>query len=231
MIFVQLHREQKVQVDDKTRIDANKSFISGSSATIVSIEIDPDSTSGYFDVTADGFLDWAYPTSGQKVVSCRITDSDAMQTIGSVTINVVTAAEDNLFSSDDDLLGYEPELYTYLARGRNSFLNIHRKAQFEILDELDANKIRKDDGSEYTAADIVDIEEFRKYSTFLTLNIIFEGISNDVDDIFRVKANKYRERYVQAKKRAELKLDSDGDGDIDRYDNPANLITGRLYRS
>jgi len=231
MIFVQIKREKKAQVNDKTRIDANKSFVSGSIASIASIEIDPDGVVGYFDVTTDGFLDWAYTTSGEKVVSCRVTDTDANQTVGAITITVVSEADDNLFSSDDDLLAYEPDLYRYLQDGRSSFLDKHRRSQFEILDELDANLIRKDDGSEYTAGDIVDIEEFRKYSTFKTLSIIYEGISNDVDDIFRNKANKYNERMIQAKKRAELKLDSDGDGDIDSQDNTVNLMTGRLYRS
>jgi hypothetical protein len=230
MIFVQIDREQKVQVNDKTRIDASKSFLSGTTNTISSIEIDPDGVSGFFDVTTDGFLDWAYPSEGQKVVSCRITDSEANQTTGTITIEVVTAAEDNLFSNDDELKVYEPDLLRYVQDGRNSFIDKHRIAQFEILDELEANLIYKEDGTKYTAEDIVNVEEFRKYSTFLTLEIIFEGLSNDVEDIFRNKANKYSEKKVQAKKRAQLHLDSDGDGDVDRNDEVVNLITGKLVR-
>ena len=72
MIFPVLSHESIVQVDDKTRLDASKSF--SNSADITLVEIDPDGTGTFYDITnVDGwYLDMVYGVEGDKTITLRI---------------------------------------------------------------------------------------------------------------------------------------------------------------
>ena len=71
------------------------------------------------------------------------------------------------------------------------------------------------------------IEEVNDWSKFLTLKMIFEGLSNATDDIFHEKASRYAEMAFQASNRAQLRLDKDGDSVAE----PAiDLMSGSLIR-
>lgn len=229
MIFVRGKIEEVVQVDDKTRIKS-ESFISGSDAEIQTIEINPeDGVSSLMDVSGDAYLDWVYSTNGLKTIKIRITDTLANVEEKDFTIEVKTAAEENLFSKDSDILFYESNLYEYLQEGRDTYIDKHRAAQIDILNELDEAGIWKDDKTRYEASDIVDIQEFKTWSKFLTLKIIFEGIHNDTNDVFLETAGLYESKVTQAKKRATLRLDPNGDGVIESGEF-VNLTSGHLRR-
>lgn len=228
MIFTKIQNEGTVQADDKTRITVD-SFISGGSATITLIEIDPDTSGNYYDITANSYFDWAFSTPGVVTTSVRVTDSDVNIDIQTTPITIISVTDDNLFSSDSNLIPYEPEMMNWVQSGRNTFIDKHRTAQTEILNELDANRIWKDDNTRYVAADIVDIQEFKEWSKFITLRIIFEGLSNDLDDVFSVKAKRYSSLTATAKKRASLRLDSDADGIISASEK-TDILSGAMRR-
>ena len=218
MILISISKESVVQENDTTRI-YTRAGITGTLDNVVLVEIDPDNGGTFFDVTGSEkeesyFLDWQYPIEGTQTISVRVTDNATIPNVKTMTttIEVITEVSDNLFSRDSDLIPYEPDLIGWIQEGRSSFNDKHRIAQVEILNELDANKIWKDDNTRYAATDIVDVQEFKEWSKFLTLKVIFEGISNAVDDVFSLKADKYKSMAVQSKKRATLRLDSDGDG-------------------
>ena len=211
MIFTTIKTESIVQIGDKTRLIVD-SFISGGSDTITLIEIDPDTSGTFYDITSKSYFDWAYPTEAVVTATVRVTDSGASVDTVTRDINIVSETTDNLFSRDSDLVAYEPDLIKWIQSGRNSYIDKHRAAQIEILGELDANRIWKDNDEPYTASDIVLVAEFTELSKFTTLRIIFEGISNSIDDVFHVKALRYKSLATTAKKRATLRLDSDGDG-------------------
>lgn len=228
MIFSKVINEGTVQEKDKTRILVS-SFISGGTATISTIEIDPDTSGTYYDITAKSYFDWAYATAGDVTISVKVTDSDAAVDIQTAPIKIITSVDDNLFSGDSDIVPYEPEMMNWTQKGRNTFLDKHRTAQVEILNELDANRIWKDDHTRYSASDIVDVQEFKEWSKFVTLRIIFEGLSNDVDDIFSIKAKRYSSLASTAKKRATLRLDSNADGVIDTNEM-TDIFSGTISR-
>lgn len=60
ILFPIIENEPLVQENDKTRLDAKKSFGSGT-GSIAKIEIQPARTEAFYDVSTDLFLDWAYP--------------------------------------------------------------------------------------------------------------------------------------------------------------------------
>jgi len=230
MLFPKLTLETVLQVDDKTRLDSTLSF-STNDETITDVEIQPEASESFISIyntdSEKWYLDWAYETDGVKTVQIRLTSALGTRT-KSYSITVLTEAEDALFSSDNDLYPYEPNIDKYLPRGKNSFIYAHRASQVKILAYLDEQRIWKDDRSRYTKEDIVDKEEFRRWSLFQTLLIIFESGQVSTADIFQEKKLEYENEMRQARNRASLRLDSDGDGNVDEV--PYNIRTTRLYR-
>ena len=83
-----------------------------------------------------------------------------------------------------------------------------------------------DDNNKLTAA-AVAAEDMAEWSKYLTLQYIFEGLSNSMDDIFHEKGLRYRALAETAASRAVLRLDIDGDGSTDEK---VNNFTGLLLR-
>jgi len=214
MIFPVLELEKTVQVDDKTRLDAVKSYITPDEAAITLIEIEPEASNGFIDVTSIKYLDWQYSTDGDKVVTVRVTTDGAPVTT-SKTIPVVTAVDDYLYSGDEDLTAYESNIMDFVRPGRNSYLDIHRASQDRILRWLDEHRIWDVSGNRLAKEAIVDIEEVEAWSKFMTLKYIFESISNAVDDVFHDKAMRYKQLEEAARNKSALRLDRDGDGNSD----------------
>jgi hypothetical protein len=216
-IFGDIKNEIYVQVDDKTRIDCSGSYVSKGSAAITLVEIQPFASAGFVDVTGsssnDWYLDYEYSTDGDKVVTLRITTDGAPSSFTS-TISVLTSTNDKLLSNDSDLQLHEPDILKYIKEGRNSYLDVHRRARDLILDWLNENGHTDSNGAALTKTALINTEEFRKWSTYLALRLIFDGISNQVDDVFSFKAKRYDSFANEARDRAILRLDIDGSGTV-----------------
>ena len=228
MIFPVIELENMVQIDDRTRLKVDKSFVSADESSMTLIEVEPFTGSGFIDVTSEQYLDWQYSTDGTKVVSCKIT-TDGAPVISSKAIEVVTAVDDKLFSSDADLISYEADILNYTRVGRNSFLDVHRTAQTIILAWLDEHRIWDVSGAKLTKEAIIDIEEVAQWSRYMTLRIIFESLSNSTDDIFHEKSTRYKGLEAKTRERGSIKLDRDGNGEIDS-DEILSLRSLRLVR-
>jgi hypothetical protein len=219
-----------MQVDDKIRLDASKTFAT-SEETITDVEIQPEGTESFYSVynidEDRWFLDWAFETDGTKTASVRVTTDIGTKT-KTYDFDVLTEVDDALFSNDNDLFPYEPNIYKYLPRGKSSFIYAHRAAQKKILAYLDEQRIWKDDRTRFTKEDIADKEEFNRWSIFQTLLIIFESIQVNNADVFQEKKLEYERDMLEARNRAALRLDKDGDGNTD--DPPYDNITTRMLR-
>jgi hypothetical protein len=223
-IFPQLELEEVVQVGDKTRLDGSKSFISKGENPVTLVRIKPEAAGSFITVTGasakDWFLDWVYLTAGIKTATIEITTdttptSSPVTTSQNFTVDVVTAVDDNLFSNDDDLELHEPEIMKYVRAGRATFLNIHRRARNLIVAHMDDNGWVDANGDKLTLDAFVDITEAKEWSTFIALRLIFEGMSNKIDDVFNNKAKLYKSMELEARNRVVVRLDLDGDGSID----------------
>ncbi len=122
---------------------------------------------------------------------------------------------DSLFSSDQDLATWEPDIVKWVSKGRSSFLNIHREAQQQIIYWLDKEGYVNIYNQKYDKFDIVDHSEVNEWASFLALSIIFWGISNKSDDVFLKKHYEYLGKTKDARARAVLRLDVDEDGAVD----------------
>lgn len=233
-IFGYLELENTVQLSDKTRLSAIKSYVSKDNVAITLVRIKPSAADSFIDVTGSApinsqnwFLDWQYTSAGTKTVTLEITAG----TTDTFTQDIVavTSTTDHLFSSDKDLTAKEPDILKWVPAGRNSWLNVHRAVRDLILDWLDSQNITRDDGSKLVASDILVTEEVKQLSTYWTLALIYEGITNRPDDIFRQKADKYYELVNIKKGRGRIQADLNGDAVADSSDI-VNLKSGDLVR-
>lgn len=219
-IFPNLEIEDTVQVNDKTRLSGIKSFVDKSETSAITlIEIEPEAASGFVDVTGSSsqtyFLDWQYSGATRTVtVSCRVTTDGAPVTF-TKTLEVIDVADDRLFSGDQELTAKEHDILSWVPAGRNSFLNVHRKAQQMIMDWFDQSGYCDTSGDRLTKVDVVDLEEVRAWATNLALQLIFEDVSTTIDDKQKAKSLFYQSEVADAKHRLKYRLDLNNDGIID----------------
>lgn len=218
-IFPKVQSDDIVQVNDKFRIDATRSFVAKGEAAITLIEIEPEAGSGFVDVTSasqkDWFLDWEYSTDGAKVVSVRITTDGAPITV-TKTVTAITEADDKLFSSDDDLIALESDILKYIPEGRNTFKYMHREAQNQILEYL--NKISRRSAAGGTRLDktnIFNVDEVRYWSKYTVYRLLYDDFSTSVGDFFQQRSERFLKEEEFWKMQAGIKLDLDSSGSAD----------------
>lgn len=236
--FGYIETESVVQQNDKLRIFVGKSFSPKGDFPIKLVRIKPEASGAFVTVgsnliqTKDWFLDWQYETAGAKMITLEITLDD-ISNPPPVTFNkaitVLTAAEDMLFSSDDDLVAKESNIMNWVKPGRNSYLNFHRQAQTEILNWLDEIRIWKNDGSKLTKADLKFTDDLKQLSANWALALIFADLSNKVDDVFAAKSKSYFSAVETCKGRGRIQADFNNSGTLEKNEN-ADMKSARLIR-
>lgn len=228
-VIITLYQD-KVQVDEKFRIDATKTFLHPGDANISSITIQPEASGDTYTVTSDKYLDYAYSTEGNKTITVTLNHTgQAGSVTKTATIEVVTAVSENLFSSDADIIAHEPDILNYLPEYKSDYRYAHRLAQEYLLSQLDARGITDNQGNRIVAADVKDTEECRNWSRYLALQFIMESLSNAIDDIFYEKSLRYKQLADKASNRAFLRLDYDGDGTLESTER-GTVSVGRIVR-
>lgn len=232
-IFPAIKTEEKVQVDDKFRIYASRSFFSKDEAEATLVEIQPSSTDSFIDVTGDGsddwYLDWAYSTEGDKTITLRIT-TDGSPVTKTKTITCLTEADDKLFSTDQQLFEIDYDILKFLPDGKNSWKYVHRIAQNEILEWLYTNGYTQYDGDRITKDQVLDVDEVSYWSRYIALRFIYHNLSNSTDDIFAQKARMYENWEHKWRTKAILRLDWNGDGEQGDFEQ-MNMTTVKLVRT
>jgi len=226
MFFIDIDSESIIQLNDRLRINLKKSSGTNDHSPVSKVEVKPYAASTFVQVSDNmmpldntkWFLDWEYDSIGTKVVTAKFTFVDTTTVEKDFSIVCIDEATDKLFSNDDDLKIHENDIKEFLKQGKISFKNFHRRSQALILDELDRKGFRLRDGSKITKDEILDKSEVKEWSTFLTLKLILESVSNAKDDIFRIKAEAYRICEKNSKDKAYLIFDWDKDDAITTAD-------------
>lgn len=221
-IFPHIETEDIVQLNDRTRISASKSFLSKDEAAITLVEIEPEAGNGFIDVTgiavplkaSDWFLDWEYSTAGTKAVTLRIT-TDGAPVTESATIEAILESDDQQFCVDQDLVYEEHDIMKWVRPGRNTHKDVIRRAQGLIMKFLDEMGIRDSAGAKITIDAIVDHTEVKEWATYLALYLIFKTNSNQLDDVFSKKSKDYYSKADGAKTRSMFLFDYNGNGTIE----------------
>lgn len=210
-------------VDERNRITINPSQ---------ALKVLPKTSS------ADLFQHLGFSEDGQLVGNPleygirKVTLTVATDTESNTSVEYIKAYSeegDALFAEDADLVGFENDIMKWLPAGRGTYKDLHRKAQQSMLDWVDRQGYRDDNGKKLTKFAFVDNSDVRMWSTYLALKLFFAGVQNATDDVFKRKAQYYEKLEIEARDRTVLNLDLDGDGksEVDR-DN-TDIRSGRLF--
>lgn len=235
MIFPKLECDSVVQVADKFRIDATKSYIAKGEAAITLVEIEPEAGAGFIAVQGapvnpkNWTLDWEYQTAGDKVITLQIT-TDGLPTVLTKTVTALTEADDKLFSTDQDLVALEHNITKYVPEGRSTFKYLHREAQKQILEWLYINGYRLNTNERLTKEHVLDIEEVRFWSKFKVLSLLYRDLSTTPNDVHDVKSREYQNKEHVWRQSVGMKFDFNGDGELGNFEQ-ANFTTRELIRS
>ena len=211
-IFGVIKSDDQVFTGDKLRIDVSGSFLAPDlTFATISHEISVDAGVTWYNVTAKKYVDWIFTTAGTKTISVRISTTEPASQVFTKDVTVLNLATANLFSTDSDLYIHEPEIDQYRPKRWSSWNLVHLMAQTWIVDFLDEKGIFAEDGSKYTAADIMDKQQVKQLSTYKTLQFIFEGNSNVGGDLFSIKAAEYDKLANAKASRSQLSLDFNKD--------------------
>lgn len=219
-IFPHIELEEVVQVNDKTRLNATKSFISKGEEPITLVRIEPEAGAGFVDITgtpikaSNWFLDWEYSTDGTKAVTVEIT-TDGAPVTETKTIEVLTELDDNQFCKDTDLQALEHDILKWVREGRATFKDVIRRAKRLIMKDLEEFGVVDSNGNKLTEAAIVDKEEVREWATYWSLYLIFNSSNNQAEDILKQKASMYFQKGKDSRTKAYFRYDWNGDGTIE----------------
>lgn len=170
-----------------------------------------------------------YVEYGKRIATVTVTNPSAETDTKYFYINAYSKVGDYLFSNDGDLVAHEHDIMRWIASGRSSFLNVHRQSQKLIMNWIDEKGYVNTFGDKFTKRDIIDVSEVAVWSKYMTLRIIFQSLSNAIDDIFDRKANIYSALEEGARQRVVLRLDVDKDGVADQGEN-ISIYSGSLFR-
>lgn len=230
-VFGKITTEKLVQVLDKTRISAEKTFVTPDESAITAVRIKPSAADSYIDVfdvdQRNWFLDWKYFAAATETITLEVTNTSGVFTFTD-TIEIISTTSDALFSSDYQLISHEHDLYKWLPDGKDSFIFMHRRAQQLILDTLDRAQVRDASGNKITKTHIVDKTEVAEWSKWLTLMLIMDWVSNAADDVYHKKAREYEKKANDSARKASLWYDWDLSGVIDageKFDVRSLFIT------
>jgi hypothetical protein len=217
-IFPNIETDTLVQVNDRFRILAEKSFITQDETPITAVNITPELGGPTIDVFDNSqknwFLDWEYATDGTKLITLELVNGGGSQ-FKTFSVEAITEADDRLFSTDQDLAEEESDILRFVPKGRNTFKYAHRNAQKQILDYLYRIAVTDIDRNKITKEAIVDLEEVREWSKFLTLKLIFADLVSTPNDHFSLERDRYMIAASESANKAIFKLDLDGDGTVE----------------
>lgn len=182
------------------------------------IDFKDDSTSSYITVWTkpEHFQDqkeiifpFAYEREGDYICSIKVVfiKNEVEETkIIDLPIKVVTKENDEHFTSDNELFLHESNITMYLEEGRMSFTHLHREVKNEIMRTI------KEKYQSATFDNLVNKDEFKAWSKYRVLELIYENEVRDNDDIHIQKRDSYSALAKSARNSASAVLDSDSDG-------------------
>ena len=129
-----------------------------------------------------------------------------------------------------NIAGDETDIMRYLADGRASFKDIHRRVQILIVDWLNKEGHGDNLDNRLTRKALLSVDDFGLWADYLALQLIFEDNRKAVDDVFAAKAKKYEAMAAVTRSRVAVAIDTNGDGVADVLTESVDIRSCRVMR-
>lgn len=130
---------------------------------------------------------------------------------------------ENASINDSTFLGDESSHIKYHSASKREIIQRFRNKDYIKVDE-DGNK------QDINVWDLHEIDEIKLASTYLTLSKIYYSVSDNPEDVWEVKSQKYEEKYEKYINIARLSVDLNDDGIVDDVENKPNFKTVVMRR-
>ena len=185
-------------------------------------------------LTRSGFIRWDRNQTDEKKITVNSIEKFWYEiTLSADTTEMVINGINIVFSDDQDLKREFFDIEKYKSPSEASFILSHAAARDEIIQELRADGRYKEDFAtgklkDITSFDLLEISQVKLASTYLTMSKIMFQASDESDDVYIQKSDRYRSLYNKAMKTFYLSVDVDDDGKVDQFEelasNTASLI-------
>jgi len=171
-----------------------------------------------------GFIQWERELSDWVSTAINEKDRYFVRVSANIDFTAVIDGLNIVFSDDNDLIKLERRIMKQLAKGDKSFIAYHESALEEIIQRYrnSGNNKRKEGTSlleKITKWDILDIENLRQASKFLTMAKIMFDVSEQNEDKYYQKFHDYMGQFGEAFRLNIQRLDKNDDGKIDIIEN------------
>lgn len=121
-----------------------------------------------------------------------------------------------VFSSDSDLLEDRPTIMSHLGELK-SFIGFHQSSRNDIVQQFNSNLNFKYNGefSRIEPFDLLEISEVKDAAKYLTLQKIFDWLSDNVDDKYSQLASQYETKFGRSFNSAFITIDKNDNGKAD----------------
>lgn len=206
-------------------------YFDGSSWVAVSGAV--DETKAF---TRSGFIQFDRPSDW---ASTTVNSIDAYYLRASVpvtlTAGMLVQGINVLFSDDRDLIGVYPTVMDYLSAAETTFVLRHQNSRDLIMQDLrNHGMVKSPAGSgrydQLEPFDVLEVDEVRLWSTYLTLSNIFSSLQAREGDFYKEKSEEYRGKAEFYKAATYLSLDKDDNGLLGSTESALSITTKRLVR-
>lgn len=168
----------------------------------------------------------------EKTITVKLTDDSVVPLTEEreSSVSVISELADALYSTDQKLRTKESEILNFVAEGRASFKDIHRRVQTSIIDWINKNGWVDAFGEKISKTHLIDHSELTEWATYMALRLIYEDNQDAENDIFEVKAKRYKGEEVDARTRLILRLDLNKDGQIDLGEQVSTFSSAFVVR-
>ena len=192
-----------------------------------------DDTDG---IQRSGFIRWDRNQTDEKAVTVNSLEKFWYElTLSGDTTEIIINGINIVFSDDQDLKREFFDVDKYKSSGELSFILSHAASRDEIIQELRADGRYKEDfatGSlkDITAFDLLEISQVKLASTYLTMSKVMFQASDEIDDVYMQKSDRYRSLYNKAMKTFYLSVDVDDNGKKDQFEELASNTASMVRR-
>ena len=182
-----------------------------------------------------GFLRWERELEDWSSSSVDGKDNYYIRMSADIDYTAIFEGLNLVFSDDNDLVSIERKILNQLSKGDTSFIAYLVAARDEIIQRYrnSGNSKRKENGTfleNLTKWDLLDIENIRQASKFLTMAKIHFDISEQTEDKYYQRYMDYMGLFGDSFALSLKRLDTNDDGklDVNENNNPRSIEMRRL---